>query len=528
MSEAEPLHHEQQDENPLIDALPYSDFDQLQFERLIAQESHSVEGQAEMMSLVLQMINERLERREARIRAELQQDGVPADKLEERVAHRMADVAVYDDEYRLDDGRNNIVVEIGTPLHMRWKTREERDAIREKEVTLMVPAHCDAVKPTNETQLQLSADPNNEDTVMGRGVWDMKGAALNMLHYIEHLEVPHGMRVYLVFTVDEEGKSKGAEMITRHWRRMKFVDIVFSNEIGPTKNEQGPNGEEKIINAICRRGRAKFRITLSVTTRKIDHGAAGNAPNAVKAMRHVLNTIDGGFPLEVSEFTYGKTEQVPGSIQSIHELLGPDDLEEGPIASTEPDPSAYVAPSSASYRFSIATVPPSTCENILEQIQERLDALKLEKGWNELGIKCDVRRISDQTSYDPYEMPKGHPIVSILTDIQHKITGVLPVFEGAPSVADEVLYAKALQELRSGRTSTHKTDIHNSWAVVSSQMTGGNAHGASEWLSKSSMVRHRQVFQNLVQHPDGLWKFVQEDVVAQLAHAIELDDKQEE
>ena len=492
----------------MYQAPEFSDLDWHQFRRLIAQESHTVEGQKAMGELLKTMISERLEARQRRITSELQSEGVPSDQLQPLVQRRMLDVATY---YHiiLDDGRENLIVEIGRPLHVHWKEQDDRDAICEKEVTVGNIAHYDIVEPITEDQLTLTEDPNNQDHVLGRGVWDMKGSVLNLLWYIEHLEVPPGMRQYLIFTADEEYQSKGAQALIERWRRFPSLDIIYTHEAAPEPVPvQDVKGHERMGTHTARRGRLKKRFQGKVNAAYIDHGAGRVTGNMTEVVAQFATALNKEFPRKKGQPTIPKRVMHGKTLQKNHHRLGTDDLEWDEVH-TRKTRKGYTTVDEGYIDFQVALVPPNTCAEITDAIYELLvDVAGAKKGnWDALGIEWDLLDQPRETSYNPYETgAAGDPIIDIVRAIQEGVTGLVPEQLGASSVADECVYAQAINR------------DQREWRVVlSSAGLGGNAHGPIEWMSIQSQRNQRSVFMNLMMHEKGFQKFIDQETAQRVS-----------
>lgn len=506
---------------PLIEVPSIVDdpFEMDQFRRLIAQRSFTVDEQVSTMHLVRTLVEERVQRRRDRVEQELRGAGVSTANLEEEIAKRMAYVRPYYGIEAPNDDRFNVIVELGTPLRTHFDDAA-RDAIRTEETTIAMIAHADTVNPIKTTQLELKADPANPDLLTGRGVWDMKGAVLNLLYYIEHLEPPPGMRVYAIITFDEESKSVGAQSLIDTWGRWNTIDIVYSQEIGGNAAEQKEGQSEVPTIHAGRRGRAKYTFSLHVPPSRIDHGASGNVPDAGKAMVRVLHLLDNNFPEHV-------TEKQEGIIQQVHALLGAEELEL-PTGSWKHAQEGYVRSDTGEFNFAIQSGPGHTVHKIEEEIREAITTLASNQEWNKLGIEWELRRRTDVTSYDGYVLealnqPNGHPLIRYTSQVLQQVYQVVPAVIGARSVADETLYHQALMK------PSHTPEGTAAWldrpyrGVISHPPIGFNAHGEFESVSAKSLRLARMAGINLVMHPQGYPKFI-EDSVAEKIRATQGDE----
>jgi acetylornithine deacetylase/succinyl-diaminopimelate desuccinylase-like protein len=482
------------EESEIYQAPELDAFELDQFAKLIAQESHTIDGQRAMMELIHEMVNERRQRREGHIRQRLTASGTSVDELAPLLRKEMSRMVIYTDN-KVPDGRHNVIVELGGSLLSH--EQPGRDEIRALETTVAVIAHADTVIPTTDDQLELREDPNKPDLLTGRGVWDMKQAVLNNLWYIEHIDPPPGMRVYIIFTFDEEETSLGAKTLVKSWRRWPSVDVVYSHEIGPNTAEQDPEGDNNRHTLHPgRRGRAKYEFNASLPTERLDHGASeiGQVGKAVADMVHMLMK------------QYPMKRKSGDILQKRTKILGAETLElpNGSWLQTQP---GYGVSDKGSAQFNIALVPPSNRLELEQLLRDQVAALAKKEGWDSLGIDWDLFIRKDVTSYDGYELEGGkdHPLTSIVASTIERVSGIAPGIMGATSVADECIYA--------GNILDDKEKIAEKpyAGVISHPPRGGNAHGDAEWVSKESIRSTRSVGLHLLEHPDGFQQWISEE-----------------
>jgi acetylornithine deacetylase/succinyl-diaminopimelate desuccinylase-like protein len=482
------------DESEIYQAPALDDFELDQFAKLIAQESYTVEGQKLMMELIHEMVKERRQRREGHIRKRLTGSGTSVDELAPILRKEMSHMAIYTDN-KVPDGRHNVIVELGGSLLSH--DQSERDAIREEETTVAVIAHADTVIPTTDDQLELRPDPNKPDLLTGRGVWDMKQAVLNNLWYIEHIDPPPGMRVYIIFTFDEEETSLGAKTLVKSWRRWPTVDVVYGHEIGPNTAEQDLEGENNRHTLHPgRRGRAKYEFNASLPTERLDHGA-GEVGQVGWAVADMVKMLMRQYPMK---------KKGGDILQMKTAILGQETLElpNGSWSQTQP---GYGVSDKGSVQFNIALVPPSNRLELEKLLRDRVADLAKKEGWAGLGIDWDLFIRKDVTSYDGYELKGGkdHPLTSIVADTIEKVSGVAPEIMGAASVADECIYAGNILD------DEEKLEKRPYAGVISHPPRGGNAHGDAEWVSQESIRSVRSVGLHLLEHADGFQQWISDE-----------------
>ncbi len=437
------------------------------FERLTAQESHSIEGQIAKMEMIESMIRARdlAQRRAAAVEIRDAQ-GLTGGELAEAVNQRVQNIRV--SRMLLGDGRFNLILEKGD---------DDRDNDDPSVYRVMIPAHVDTVNSGAPTQ--ILHDPKHPDRVHGLGVYDMGAAVLNNIDLAITTKIPKGMKAYFVFTVDEEKNSVGARELIKQWDVWPLINAVVSSEIGPVPPLEEGDPRVRLITA--RTGRLKIIGNISIDPRAQGHGSEKDMPNASSALRHLLNSLDKRFYNGYDDPEGGPREPKQ---QRTHPLLGEEMIEDGDIDASKTR-EGYFPPDRAQFEFALRMSPPSTQDEYLRNIVRWSRGIAKRGEWSRWGINHSVTRNPGLASYSPYELPPDDPVVRVASSIIQKITGVAPDIVGAPSVSDECDYAEA------GK------------AVITIPPNGDEAHHPDEWVSLSSTLKIRAIVRALLEDPDG-------------------------
>jgi acetylornithine deacetylase/succinyl-diaminopimelate desuccinylase-like protein len=446
-----------------------SNVDLRNFERLTEQESHSVEGQIAKMDLIEQMLREGEDSLRRSVVNEIRQaTGASGGELAAAIGERMQTMHV--SRMQLGDGRYNLIVEKGD------EDPENEDSTIYR---VMIPAHVDTVKSGAPTQ--FIHEPMHPDRVRGLGVYDMAAGVLNNIDLAVNARVPKGMKVYFVFTVDEEKNSIGARELIKQWDVWPLINSVVSSEIGPVDVAEEGDHAMRLITA--RAGRVKMIGDITVDHRHQGHGSERKMPNASKAKRHLQNAIDTRF-YDGYRSSDGSGEFEPAQ-QREHPLLGQEEIEDGADASWMTR-EGYFPTDRAQFELAVRMVSPSTREEYAQAITRWAKGIAKKGEWKKWGINHTIGQNPNLASYSPYELPADHPLVRVASETIQKVTGLLPKIVGAPSVADECDYAEA------GKP------------VITIPPNGDEAHHPDEWVSMSSTMRIREVIKRLIEEPDGL------------------------
>ncbi len=476
-----------------------TDVDLEQFERLTRQESFTLEGQAAKMELVERLIEERIRACAESLQQRLRGESVNAEDAERQAREMTQQVHIR--RQRVDAVRHNLIVGRGDGSSANLR--------------VMVPAHVDTVFPADvplprqrppgweqdiiarTRMLQFTRDPHDRDRIRGLGVWDMGASVLNGVALAAETDIPKGMHVDYVFTVDEEVGSLGALKLIKEWPGWPKVDIVLSSEIGPLATRP-PEGDTAMRYAVARRGRAKFLGTYSIDNDRMGHGAVDDQSNAVQAFVHAMFHLERRF--------YGSDGAPP--IQHRHPLLGEDKFDFGFMESN--DPPGLVNPQLAAYKLFIQQVPPGSPEDCGEALREFLDGYARKNSWERFGISYTLGLSGAATSYPPYTMPirvdgspMPHPAGDILVDAMRRVTGQMPMPTGARSVSDETLYATDMLR-RMGRKGFDGTRR----GVLNPLIEGNKAHNVGEWVSERSMLQMRALMAHLFTDAAGFRRLV--------------------
>jgi len=446
-----------------------------QFNQLASQESFSIEGQTLSMMLIEDLIQERLDERRKRLRREYVDKEMPEDSISQAIEERMQPIKI--SQLDLGDGRYNLIVEKGDSEDVQY--------------SIMMPAHVDTVEGEPESYT-LSTNTNDADKLMGCGVYDMGAGVLNNIYLAAEAEVPPGMKVYFVFTADEEEKSLGATELVKQWSKWKEVDLVLSSEIGPLPLQEKDDNAMRLITA--RRGRQKFLGRINIDKQAQGHASLENMPNSSEAL--------GEFLYAASRKFY-RSNQVKGEkrnpLAKVHPILGKERFEVGELESKKD--AGFVPTNRAKFGYSIHTVPPSRLAEVLEQQIQAFTEIAERGKWEQFRINWTLVQDPSATSYEPYSMPDDHAVVQIAKKVLEDVAGVAPVIAGAPSVADECIYAAAMkEELEDG------TFENTNKGVLTIPPIGDQAHHPGEWVSNLDIARLRETMRILIEDESGLRK----------------------
>ncbi len=454
------------DQARTLDAHDFEDF-----ARLTEQESHSIEGQIAKMTMIEQMIRRRHEAEEDKVRDNLSAAYQGA-ALEEQVEKRCQPIHIF--RMPLGDGRFNLIVEKGV---------EEDSFDPEANIfRVMIPAHIDTVN--SAAPLKLTRQTGS---LYGKGAYDMGAAVLNNIALAASLEVPEGMRVYIVFTVDEEEDSRGIRHLIKEWEVFPHISAVISSEIGPV--EPCLEGQERCLSLIrSRAGRAKFACHITIDPDHFGHGARRGKANATKAKRLMQNRL-------YDRFEQGFEGEPPAAV--LHPLFGSDAIEELEDASRKTQ-AGYGNPDQSEFKFNIKLVPTPEAsssprvQSIGHDLKHWASGIAKREQWKAHHINHTLVPNDDESSYEPFEVPADHPQVLLLKTMIERVTGMQPLDQFGESTADECDMAEALFKARGAEA-----------AVLTVPPRGDGAHGPREHVEEASILETRQVIRLLIEDPEG-------------------------
>lgn len=457
--------------------MPVEDLDD--FARLTEQESYSIEGQVKKMQLVEDIIRTRFDRKRQALANDLQKNrGLHGAELDAELQRSCQKIRIT--RMELGDGRFNLIIEKGEG--------DSDDGFDPSFFRVMIPAHVDTVQSGARTE--LDQDLQHPDRLTGLGVYDMTQGVLNSIALAVDVQVPKGLKVYFTFTVDEEMHSAGAAELVSQWEAWPHIRCVLSSEIGPLPPQpEGSNGMRLITS---RAGRVKFIGNLSIDPRSQGHGAQDDLPSAGHALREWQNLLEDRF-----YHGYRASDDVEHEPlqQRVHALLGREKIEDGPY-SAEKTRKGYMDTDRARFEFALKMVPPSSIDEYVAHIRRWSKGIAKRGQWQQFGISHTINQNHAETSYSPYEMPSDHPFVVIASETIRRLTGVAPEITGAPSVADECLYAEELRGEHASFQGLHK-------GIITIPVNGDKAHHPDEWVSKRSVMRVRAVMRMLLEDPHG-------------------------
>ena len=484
------------------DIFPAKDLDD--FAKLTAQESHSIEGQITKMHMIWEMVDERYKDKIRTVTDELTAAGYSGPDLADELGKRVQKLHVHKKD--IGDGRFNLIFEKG---------EGDDDDLTTPVYRVMIPAHIDTV--VSDAQTELDLDIQNPDRLKGLGVYDMGAGVLNNISLAVDSVVPKGVKVYFVFTVDEEERSLGSRNLTEQWEVFPLIDAVVSSEIGPVPPK--PDGDPTMFLIAARSGREKFHANITLDPGIDGHGADERLPNASEAMHEAISRIK-------SRFYDGFEGEPP--LQESHPLLGKEFFEHGEMHAVRTKRTGYRNPDSASFDFSVRLAPVDRSEKVrallgtdkippdlLGQMEaafrKTMFGIAKRREWKKYGIGYSLQRKPDHmaASYAPYDMPLDHPLIRIASETMMRVSGVAPEIVGAPSVSDECDYSEEM--LKHNNTAVYAQGLQpralsfrdTNRGVISLPPNGDHAHSREEWVSQRSIMQTRQVIKSLIEDPTG-------------------------
>lgn len=465
------------------------DIDLKQFEKLTLQESHTWEGQIKKLGMIENMVRERVSYRQQQVRLELlktmRTDLTDKERLNREIEMRVP-TPIIKRVMGLRNGGYTLIV-----------TKMGKQEVSAKPLTILIPAHADAVKSEEHLRI-FRRNPANPDQAMARWVYDMGAAVMNNIALAADVKVPDGMCVHFAFTMGEETHSDSAKAIAdadhpHHWRQWEDVEIIVSSEIGHV--DVPSEGDKAMRYIMGRRGREKWQLKAEVATSSQGHFANPHVRSATHALGEALYLLNDRFH-HCKIVGIGKSPRKRSFAD-----LGPEILEFTTEDAKANDERTTSSAESGSLFFNIQTVPGREGgQSLEEELNEDLDEIAQHCEWTKHGIQHSLSKnaIDGETSYPAYVMPPNHILGRITADILQKVSGVAPVLTYGRSVADENFYAHALLK-RSGKTSFDGMFQ----GVITIPIIGDNAHEDGEWVSLSDMLRVRKAIKMLIEDPDG-------------------------
>lgn len=516
---------------------PLSAFDLQQFEQLIAQEGYSIGGQVRRLQMIRPFISARVENLKRERRREL-------------AAQRMSEGAINTTIHHEFQPLQYEMIEVNRQPCAVVVEKSSVPAGRRADYTIMMPQHVDTIRPRWPSFEPQSLERSPVDERSGRmsnlGVFDMGQGVANAIAIMAKVRVPEGMRLYAVFTRGEETpQSSGANALFRHWSGMRDVDLVLSSEIGPTDDDDLQNADDRAMRYIVARpGRVRVFAKVSLLDEARGHASIPGLPNAKRERDRLATMLEDIYTGEQSHgFDYGldhagnpRTSLLLNHSRLGSEWLDPgkewypenkedslqmDDIEQDDTADMQGRDTDYVHIGNVHCKFYVRIVPPNTREKVIEQLQSVHAHIAAVRQWAAKGIKSKIELFDGEQSYSPFAMPgpEKNDAIRIAHDVLTKIAGVPAVPVHGHSVADENLYAEALQKnlfeklyVHGSRNVVTQDDLPASYvdpfvdsdcAVISIPPKGSRAHSPYEWLDVDDMARVRHAIMRLLQDSDG-------------------------
>lgn len=508
---------------------PLSPLDLEQFDKLIAQEGYTLDGQTKRLGMIEPLIRQRIEITELERRKNLAKTMKDDRLIDARIKEEFQQL--HFEHIKVNGRLAAVVVEKSSvPANVRAN------------YTVMIPTHVDTIVPrwsSYKPENQRAEPDASTGRISSVGVWDEGQAVLNAIAVIADLHVPEGMRVYAAFVRGEETpQSLGANALIAQWGGMEEVDLVLSQEIGPLPRESMPSeGDTAMRYIVARPGRARMIAKFKLSDDARGHASIPGLPNAKAERDRFQVWMEEIFSGEDPHgFDYGvdpDTSLARTSLTRTHPLLGeeridtgkewyPDDnkrptnpfveaadLEDDEYADIPGRDTDYVHVSKVHSKFYFRPV--RDIQSALAEVKQMHAHIGIRRKWAERGILSTVEMFEGEQSYPPFAMPdkERNVAVKIAHEMLTKVAGVEAVSVRGDSVADENLYA---EELRANANLAKQSDdkgedfADSAYAVISIPPIGNHAHSPNEWTSVDDVARVRHAFMRLLRDPDGYAK----------------------
>lgn len=314
--------------------------------------------------------------------------------------------------------------------------------------------HMDTVPAYGEWKKSPTDPWEDGDRIYGLGASDMKAGIAAILKACDRelcsRDLPEGQtdcesdrKIKLIFGVDEENISEGAQEITKSGF-LNDCEGIIATEAG--ESDHGSFGSKMIT--LGRRGHPIYEVSVPG---KSSHGAHTSlGTNAINEAARVVLALERMEMKQNSLFPHASQ-----FVRSFHA-----------------ENTSLSIPDSAVIELDRHTVPPETSQSVLNELQSFIDSLYSNGEFKEInGKRITVKLKQRKTPYlDPYVTNKEHPFVKKLATAVQGYHKSDPVYNYGSSVADENVFAKL------------------GMPVVTIGPIGGNEHSADEWVSKQSYL----------------------------------------
>lgn len=357
----------------------------------------------------------------------------------------------YPHEEKMGEYVFNMLKKTGFTVQKQYIDKTRFNVLAEKgsgKKSILFYAHLDTVGiaegwKTNPLELTVTGD-----RAYGLGAWDMKAGLLVNVIAAQNSN-PKNTKIKIVFCVDEEYISKGGHALMKT-NFMKDVSCVISTE------PAFQHGVRGIV--IGRIGRAVYDGSISTKSQHY----ANYEP------KYDINTIYAEFITRINKL-YKKNN---------------DKKEFVFVRSVESKVVGMSLPEKISFQLDSSVLPPHSHKSILRtllSISKKLE--KKYKSYFSFEIQYHKR---DTPFLEPYTINKNNPYLQLLKKSVFEGTKkeAVPYFRS--SVADENIFGAAgIPTLGIGPA-------------------GGNAHGANEWVSLSSIQELIKILTHFISAADEL------------------------
>ncbi len=268
------------------------------------------------------------------------------------------------------------------------------------QLTILVSGHVDTVAPADvknyANRLKLI---RNGEFLHGLGAYDMKAGIMAMMHVMESVEIPAGVKVIAAFLPDEEQNSAGANRLIK-WPGMKEVDLAISPEIVTLTRGELDNPKDIIL---ARAGNVKTVLEMNGPQAHSYNPGATDLADEYEIARRALKKLP-----QRKHLYYGDKP----------EFLREED-------SVKDKGSGLSVCVRASGRFVQFILPGGSIAEAIEKQGECLERIAAARDWTARGVQHALARNDMRAHYEPYMVDIKDPRTdAILKDVARFYGGV--------------------------------------------------------------------------------------------------------
>jgi acetylornithine deacetylase/succinyl-diaminopimelate desuccinylase-like protein len=331
------------------------------------------------------------------------------------------------------------------------------------EKSFLLYAHIDTV-PVVKAWKDMDLDPftpvERNGSVIGLGACDMKAGAAAILRALQTLN-PEGYKVKVVFSIDEENVSAGANVLIKS----DFIKDCAGCIVPEVGTGRTPSAYGKLI--LGRHGRCSVGVRI--------RGRAAHASTPEYAVNPIIYALE---LIESMEWidTGSDTDLPPGniSVASIHSGIG-----------------GLSSPEECTVWFDFLYSPPRTSADLMGDVNRILRIM------NE---KYILEPLTGETSDRPQSMPS----YNLINPLEESVEGFQPVpmratpfQEPYKTDADHPLVICGMEAVRQvldmepelcyGKSNADENSLSEHMPVLVIPPVGGNEHQAAEFVEKKSV-----------------------------------------